>query len=336
MGEFDADSSGISMYAAPVGLYRVLPGLRPGRRTMQDGKRKGRPASVQIRRSEVPGGDWYGWPMSSPDSTCQAVDAYPPKEIALRMEEAGVQKARLAAGTLLLLAILAGAFISVGALFYIVVVSGSSGNSGALRLLGGVAFSLGLVLVVVAGAELFTGNNLIAMAWASRRVTSKELFRNWALSYGGNVAGCLLTAAFVRLSGVVSLDRAPEVATTLLGISSRKADLSPVEGFFRGLLCNALVCLAVWLCMGGRSVTDKVLAVIFPVAAFVAIGFEHSIANWFILPLAALVGGSGSVPAGGAAANLVFVTLGNIAGGTLLVAAVYWQAYSRGGGRSGP
>lgn len=229
----------------------------------------------------------------------------------------------------LLLSVLAGAFIALGAIFFIVVVTGSELGFGVTRLAGGVAFSTGLILVVVAGAELFTGNNLVAMAWASRLVRLDELLRSWALVYAGNVLGALGTVAFLSLGGVDELGGGA-VGETALAIGRAKAELGFVRAFCLGVLCNALVCLAVWLAMGGRSVTDKVLGVVFPIAAFVTAGLEHSIANWFFLPYAMVLDGSGSPRLlGGALRNLAAVTAGNVVGGTLLVAGVYWVAYLR-------
>ena len=254
--------------------------------------------------------------------------ARPPREIARAVEGLGVTKARLHGVPLLALSVLAGAFISLGALLYLLVSTDPRLGFGLARLVGGLAFSLGLILVVVAGAELFTGNNLVAMAWASGLVTLPELVRHWVLVYAGNVLGCLLTVAIVLWAGTASLGEGM-VADTALQIAGAKAALPAGEIFARGVLCNALVCLGVWLAMAGRSVADKVIAVPLPIAAFVALGFEHSIANWFFLPYALALGGAGPVPLAGAATNLVVSTAGNIVGGTLLVALVYWVAYLR-------
>src|SRR5512144_1407117 len=261
-------------------------------------------------------------------------DAHPPREIAANVETLGVAKARMGALTVLVLAVLAGAFIALGALFFIIVVTDSGLGFGVARLLGGLAFCLGLVLVLVAGAELFTGNNLLAMAWASGLIGSRDVLRNWLLVYLGNVIGCLGTVLLVLWGGIAGLD-AGAVGETAIRVAGAKAALSFGEAFARGVLCNALVCLAVWLAMGGRSVTDKIVAVLFPITAFVAIGFEHSIANWFLLPFGLLLDPQSAIPIAGAARNLLAVTGGNIVGGTLLVAGVYWVAYLRGGRRSG-
>jgi formate transporter len=257
-------------------------------------------------------------------------DAWSPAEIAARVETVGVTKARTDAVSVFVLAVLAGAFISIGALFFTVVVTDSTLGFGVTRLIGGLAFSLGLVLVVVAGAELFTGNNLVAMAWASRRISARELLRNWVLVYAGNVVGALGTVLLVTLAQTDRLGDG-DVGRTALAIAHAKADLEPVRALALGILCNALVCLAVWLAFGGRSVVDKVVAVAFPITAFVALGFEHSIANWFFLPYGVALGADGLIP--GALANLVFVTIGNVLGGTLLVAGIYWLAYLRPGRR---
>ena len=255
-------------------------------------------------------------------------DAHPPREIARKVERLGVAKAQADTLTLVVLAALAGAFISLGALFFTVVVTEAGLGFGVTRLLGGVSFSLGLVLVVVAGAELFTGNNLLAMAWASGLISTRDVMRNWLIVYLGNVIGCLGTVVLVVWADIASLGGGA-VGETAVQIAGAKAGLSLGEAFARGLLCNALVCLAIWLAMGGRSVADKILAIIFPITAFVAIGFEHSIANWFFLPFGLALDRQAAVMADGVARNLVAVSAGNIVGGTLLVAGVYWIAYLR-------
>jgi formate transporter len=255
-------------------------------------------------------------------------DAHPPAAIALLVERQGVAKAGLDSVTVLVLAVLAGAFVALGSVFYLVTVTDAALGLGPTRLLGGVAFGLGLVLVVVGGAELFTGNNLLAMAWASGRIGLRDVLRNWMLVYVGNVVGALGTVVLVVWAGIDALGGGA-VGATAVEVASGKVGLGVGAAFARGVLCNALVCLAVWLAMGGRSVTDKVLAVLFPIAAFVALGFEHVVANWFLLPYGAALGGAAAVPVGAMALNLAVVTVGNVVGGTLLVAGVYWVAYLR-------
>ncbi|MEO8680738.1 MAG: formate/nitrite transporter family protein [Vicinamibacterales bacterium] len=245
------------------------------------------------------------------------------------VERLGVAKAQTDALTLLVLAVLAGAFISLGALLFTVVVTESTLGFGITRLIGGLSFCLGLILVVVAGAELFTGNNLLAMAWASGLIGTRDILRNWVLVYFGNVIGCLGTVLFVVWAGIGNLD-AGAVGETAIQVARAKAGLSFGDAFARGLLCNALVCLAVWLAMGGRTVADKILAILFPITAFVTMGLEHSIANWFFLPFAMALDRQGTIAVAGVATNLAAVTAGNIVGGTLMVAGVYWVAYLRG------
>lgn len=264
------------------------------------------------------------------ESTPNPADAHPPREIARLVERLGAAKAQTDAITMFVLAVLAGAFISLGALFFTVVVTGSGFGFGVTRLLGGLSFSLGLVLVVIAGAELFTGNNLLAMAWASGLIGTRAVIRSWLLVYLGNVIGCLGTVLFAWWAGLGNLGGG-SVGDTAIQIAQAKSGLLLVEALARGVLCNALVCLAVWLAMGGRSVTDKILAIIFPITAFVTIGLEHSIANWFFLPFGFMLAPAGAVSLAGAGTNLAAVTVGNMIGGTLMVAGVYWVAYLRGG-----
>lgn len=256
------------------------------------------------------------------------LEAYAPREIAARVNEVGVTKARLPLVTLALLGMLAGAFIGLGAMVFTLVASDASLSPSVARLLGGLTFSLGLILVVVAGAELFTGNNLLAMAWASGRVSTRELLRNWAVVCLANFVGAAGLALLVWLSGHGALDQGA-VGRTVVRIATAKAQLPWAEAFFRGVLCNVLVCMAVWMALGGRSVTDKVLAIVFPITAFVAAGFEHSIANMYFFPLAMMLG----APVGVAdmLLNLLPVIAGNIVGGSVLVALVYWLIYLRPG-----
>lgn len=253
-------------------------------------------------------------------------DAYAPREIAARVSDVGVAKAQLPTLTLLLLGVLAGAFIGLGAMMFSLVAADASLGFAAQRLVGGLVFSLGLVLVSVAGAELFTGNNLLAMAWAGGRIGSAGLLRNWALSALGNLIGAAGLALLVWGAGLHTLHQGA-VGQAVVKIALAKAALPPEEAFLRGVLCNVLVCLAVWMALAGRSLTDKVLAIVFPVTAFVAAGFEHSIANLYYFPLAWLLG----APLTGAdmAANLLPVVAGNVVGGSVLVAGVYWVIYLR-------
>ena len=257
----------------------------------------------------------------------RVLDAYAPAQIAELVEQVGERKAGLPLLSTLVLGLLAGAFIAFGAMFFTLVVTDSALGLGPTRLLGGLAFSLGLILVVVGGAELFTGNNLIVMAWAERRVSTLLLLRNWGLVYLGNLIGSLGTALAVHLSGALSI-AGGATAETAAAIALAKVGLDPLEAFFRGLLCNALVCLAVWLSFAARRVSGKILAIVFPITAFVALGFEHCVANMYLIPVAMLQGIEGLTIAG-FLGNLIPVTLGNVVGGSCFVALVYWVIYLR-------
>ncbi len=275
-----------------------------------------------------------GAPASHSAHSIPLFDAYAPSEVARRVRDVGVAKATAPVATTFMLAVLAGAFIALGALFFTVTITGAGGPAaadGLRRLAGGVTFSLGLILVVVGGAELFTGNNLLAMAWASRRVTTRQVLWNWAVVYVGNAVGAGGTALLVWVSGVHLMGEGA-VGETMAQVARAKVALDPAAALARGMLCNALVCLAVWLCMAARGVADKILAIVFPISAFVACGFEHSVANLYFLPLGWLLTLGGGLPLSlaGAVANLVWVTIGNIIGGTLLVALIYWSVYLRG------
>ncbi len=260
-------------------------------------------------------------------SQANSADAYTPGEIAQRVENAGVTKAGLATVPTLVLGVLAGAFIAFGAILYMVVITNSGLGFGPERLLGGVAFSLGLILVLVGGAELFTGNSLIVFAWADGKISAAALLRNWLLVYLGNFMGATAMVAMVHITGLHNLADGA-VGATAMGIAEGKLALTPLEAFSRGILCNVLVCLAVWLCFAAHSVVSKILAIVFPISGFVALGFEHSVANMYMIP-AGWLAGSGLVSFQGYVENLAVVTAGNIIGGGVLVAGVYWLVYHR-------
>lgn len=277
------------------------------------------------------------------------VDALLPAEMAEKAEKVGVAKADLSWLRTVMLGVLAGAFIALGAVFATTTVAGSTLSFGVTKLLAGVVFSVGLILVVIGGAELFTGNNLIVMAWANKRVSTAKLLRNWGLVFLGNTIGALGTAALVFL-GEHHMMGGAQVGATALAIADAKCQLGFVQAVALGVLCNTLVCLAVWMTFSARSAVDKVAVIVPPIAAFVAAGFEHSIANLFFVPSALLIkwGASdafwqqlGKTPAdypeltasGFLVNNLLPVTLGNILGGGVLVALVYWAIYLRGSNR---
>ena len=248
------------------------------------------------------------------------LDAYKPAEIARRVEAAGVSKAHLPVAQTLTLAILAGAFIALGGAAYTAVMTGVD-PTGPARFLGGVVFSLGLILVIVGGAELFTGNALMTMAAVDSKITLSALLRNWGIVYLGNLIGAVALA--VAMLGTGLLDG--PIGATASGIAEAKAALTPVEALSRGILCNALVCLAVWLTFAARTAAGKILAILWPISAFVLLGFEHSVANMYLLPQGIIAGAQ--VGIGAVIASLFWVTLGNIIGGAGGVALAYRFAY---------
>ncbi len=264
-------------------------------------------------------------------SLLPSFDVYSPREIAQRVHDLCQTKSGLSLLQLSMLGILAGAFIGLGALFSVLVLSDASLGFAASRVLGGVVFSLGLLLVVVAGAELFTGNNLLAMAWADGCMSTRDVLTNWVVVCLANFVGAVGLAAIVYLSGHTAMNGGA-VGKTYLAIAAAKSSLSLTEAFFRGMLCNVLVCMAVWMTLAGRSVMDKFIAIVFPISAFVAAGFEHSIANMYLLPLAEMLkaGAGQPVELAWLWRNLVPVIAGNLVGGSVLVALVYYVIYLRG------
>ena len=275
------------------------------------------------------------------------VDALPPAEMAEKAENVGVAKANLDFLTMLGLAILAGAFIALGAIFMTTVTTGAASLPfGVGKFLGGLVFCLGLILVVVAGAELFTGNNLIIMAFMSGKVTVAQLLRNWVIVYVGNFVGSLATAVMMYFSMQYRAGSGM-LGANVLTIANNKCSFGFVQALALGIMCNALVCLAVWLTYSARTTTDKILAIVFPITAFVAAGFEHSVANMYIIPIGWLIktfdpGFVAALAEGGTAvnvakltlgnmflANLLPVTIGNIIGGAGMVGLVYWGIYLR-------
>lgn len=277
----------------------------------------------------------------------QRVDMLIPPEMAAKAEDTGVVKATMGWRNMFLLALLAGAFISLGAVFSTVVTAGAAQQLpyGLVRLLGGLVFCLGLILVVIAGAELFTGNNLIIMAWSSRKISTFQLFRNWVIVYLGNFIGALATAVLMFFSGQYLFGNGV-IGQNILNIAKVKCQLGFTEALILGILCNVLVCLAVWLCFSARTATDKILSIIFSITAFVAAGFEHCVANMYFIPIAILVkmrapaefwttidkttnDYSSLTWSNFLIGNLAPVSLGNIIGGSVLVGLVYWFIYIR-------
>ncbi len=290
-------------------------------------------------------------------------DAILPKDMAGKAEALGVKKANLDILNMFMLAILAGGFISMGAIFATTVAAGSMPIKdpggvlvlstgfpyGVIRLLMGLVFSIGLILVVVGGAELFTGNTLIIMAFASRKVTLVQLLRNWAIVYLGNFIGSVVIA-YVMFLGKQYLFSSGAVGLTALSIGEAKTSLEFIQAVALGIMCNILVCLGVWMSYSARSTTDKIMAVTLPVACFIAAGFEHSVANMYYIPFALFVKNYGDPKLfemlGKTAAdfphltwgnffiaNLLPVTIGNIIGGAVMVGMIYWFVYIRNAGK---
>jgi formate transporter len=286
-------------------------------------------------------------------------DVIMPAAMAVRAEEIGVKKAATDPLTVLVLSVMAGAFVAFGAIFATTVSAGSIAGVtadgatvfsaglpyGIVRLLTGLAFSLGLILVVVAGAELFTSNNLIVMAWASGRVEMRALLLNWVLVFTGNCVGALATAGLMFLTTQYEFGGGA-VGLVALSTANSKVSHGLVATLTLGIMCNALVCLAIWMSYSSRTTLDRIVTVVPPTAAFVAAGFEHSIANVYFVPMGLFIkaGAPNSFWAsiGKTAAdfpdltwgnfligNLIAVTIGNILGGSIMVAAVYWFVFLR-------
>jgi len=266
------------------------------------------------------------------------LDAYIPADMAKRAEASAVRKANRDLLSALFLAIQAGAFIAFGAAFFTHVIHDSTLGIGLTKLLGGLAFSLGLILVIIAGADLFTGDTLMVMACYSRSIKINQMLRSWLIVLIGNLIGALAIVLLVYLSGHW-LENNGAIGTIALEIAHAKINLTYTQAFASGMLCNVLVCLAIWLCYSARSVTDKILAIIFPITAFVAMGFEHSIANMYFLPagwllshqpaFASLYAQPITLPL--ILQNLIPVTIGNMVGGAIFVGTVYWILYLRRG-----
>jgi len=274
------------------------------------------------------------------------VDAYSPPEIAKRIAAVAEKKSGLDFFRMFVLAILAGVFIALGAEFYTLVVHDSGLAFGLNNLVGGLVFCLGLILVVIAGAELFTGNTLIVMGFIERKVSARQLIKGWSIVYLGNLVGSLMMVLLMYYTDQWGFHGSMVGGKALL-IADAKVNIGFLEAFMRGILCNVLVCLAIWLAFSGRSTIDKILAVIFPITAFVASGFEHCVANMYFVPMGLVLKGQADVlaaaqsmagqpimlsnltVAGFIVKNLIPVTLGNIIGGSLLVGVIYWSVYLR-------
>jgi len=273
------------------------------------------------------------------------MDELLPPEMARKAEEIGVEKANQDISITTALAILAGAFIAFGAIFATLVTSGSDLSYGLTKLMGGLAFSLGLILVVIGGAELFTGNNLLTMAWAGKKVSLRQMLLNWFIVYFGNMFGAFSLVVLMFLSGHYLFGNGI-TGDNILNIAEAKCQLGFMQAVVLGILCNILVCLAIWLCYSARTTQGKILSIVFPITAFVAAGFEHSVANMYFIPMGLMLKSKAdprlwelldTSPAqyeflnlqNYLVNNLLPVSIGNIIGGAVFVGLAYWFIYLR-------
>ncbi|MGK4476289.1 formate transporter FocA [Aeromonas molluscorum] len=273
-------------------------------------------------------------------------DCLKPEAIAALAEDITYAKATKPAYKVIPLAITAGAFIALAFIFYITVTTGAGDMAwGMGKLIGGLCFSMGLILCVLLGAELFTSTTLTLVAKAAGRISWAQLFKNWGLVYFGNLIGGLLMVALIVISAQYTADNG-QWGLNALNVAQHKLHHSFFEAVALGILCNLMVCLAVWMSFGARSATDKVMVMLLPVAMFVASGFEHSIANMFMIPVGIAIHALaspefwqaiGQNPAQYAdltVSNFVFhnlipVTIGNIIGGGVMVGLTYWFIFRR-------
>ena len=259
--------------------------------------------------------------------------AMTPASIEHKAERVAVTKARTDSLSAFVLAVMAGGFISLGATFMLVVKSDATLPFAATQVLGGFVFSLGLFLILAAGAELFTGNCLMVMGPLSGRMGWRPLLRSWVVVYAGNLLGCVLFACLMLAADVGSANGGA-LAQAAVGVAETKDALGSATVLARGVLCNLLVCLAVWIGHSATTVTDKFFSALLPVMGFMASGFEHCVANMFFMPYALLLqatgAAEGTVSVLGALHNIGMATLGNLVGGALLVGAAYWFVYARG------
>lgn len=264
-------------------------------------------------------------------------DQLAPADIEAKVEALGVSKTKMSFKQSFMLSIMAGAFISMGAMFFLLIVSDSALPFAAQRLIGGCLFSLGLLLVVVCGAELFTGNTMIVMSAASKKISWSAVLKNWVVVFLGNLVGSLIMVGLVFLSNYQGMNGGA-VGTTIVSVAAGKMSPDWLTLFAKGIMCNFLVCLAVWIAYGSKTVADKMLGILLPIAAFVACGFEHCVANMFFLPFGILLASAGIAPAGidpstvswaGALWNWSASVPGNIIGGALFVGMAYWIAYHK-------
>ena len=224
---------------------------------------------------------------------------------------------------LVTLGLMAGAFIALGAVLFTTVMVGVPASLGPFRLIGGIAFAMGLLMVCMTGAELSTGNCMLAAAASHGEMSPRAMWRILALSFAANAAGALVVALLMHGTGLFD----GKHGRVLIAVAEAKSALPPVQAFTRAVLCNALVCIAVWMILAGQTLPSKLAGLMLPIAAFVACGFEHSIANFYFLPAGAMAGAD--IGLGAAVANLTLVTAGNFVGGTVVALALYHAHLAR-------
>ena len=261
-------------------------------------------------------------------------DALAPAEIEAKAEAVAIGKTKTPVAKLLVLSMLAGAFIAFGALYFCVFLGDPSMPFAVQRIVGGLCFSLGLALVLCCGAELFTGNMLMVCALASKKITAGAMAKNWTLVWLGNLAGALVAVALVYFAHIADMNGGG-VGNAMVSVAVSKVTPDWTTLFFKGILCNIFVCLAVWIGFATRTVVDKVTGILLPISAFVACGFEHCVANMFFLPMGLLAKGAGfgaqidasALDLGSVFYNISAATLGNIVGGAIFVGLAYWFVF---------
>lgn len=265
--------------------------------------------------------------MESKDLEALKPDALSPIATLAKAVNVGVSKAGMRPGRMFISAMLAGAFIAFGGMYFCVFLGDPSIPFAAQRVVGGICFCLGLVLVVCTGAELFTGNSLMVCSLVEKKISVGGLFKNWIIVWLGNLAGSLVAVALIYLAATPALGGGG-VGEAMVSVAAGKVALPPATIFFKAIMCNVFVCLAVWVAYSSRTVVDKVAGVLLPISAFVAAGFEHCVANMFFLPTGLIlnstgVGAEGLVTLSGVLTNLGIATLGNVVGG-MIVGLAFW------------
>ncbi len=274
------------------------------------------------------------------------VDAYSPQQIAARIDAVAAVKAKDSPAATFWLGVNAGVFIALGAQFATLVISDSGLHAGLTAVVGAICFCLGLIMVVVGGAELFTGNCMVVVGYLEKRITTRRIFDHWTISLIGNFVGSLIVVFFVYKAHQFSFYDYMVGGKALL-IANKKVNLTFTTAFSKAVLCNAMVCMAVWVCFSARNVADKIMTLVFPIAGFVASGFEHLVANMYFIPMGIILKGHPEVVAaaekmagktldlsnltwkGFFVINQIPVFIGNVVGGVLLAGVAFWFIYLR-------